>query len=160
LYWSLLSRYTSSVIKAYFRPLRGVLGAGEGGRSWPSRSSAVGALPLEPSPTMVLTDGRLTVLERRVAGLGCSLRGAKRVWRVQVAAAGSQWRGNVPNSWGRLFEKGWEYRKRSTQCHRLQGTYVVGSHRCYCDIKQPSGSSAVFVASAHRRSALSAQMKI
>jgi hypothetical protein len=67
LYWSLLSRYTSSVIKAYFLPLRGVLGAGEGGRSWPSRSSAEGALPLEPSPAMVFTMTRIAVLERNVA---------------------------------------------------------------------------------------------
>lgn len=52
LYWSVLSVYTSSVMSAYFLPLSGVLGAGEGGRSWPSMSCVVSfpvalALPLE-----------------------------------------------------------------------------------------------------------------
>lgn len=45
LYWSLLSVYTNSVINAYFLPLRGVLGAGEGGRSWPSMSCGINAFP-------------------------------------------------------------------------------------------------------------------
>jgi hypothetical protein len=78
LYWSLLSRYTSSVIKAYFLPLRGVLGAGEGGRSWPSRSSARGALPLEPSPAMVCTMGRISVLEGGVAASGVVFAAGRR----------------------------------------------------------------------------------
>jgi len=40
-----LSVYTSSVAKAYLLPLRGLEGAGEGGRSCPSRSSLEKALP-------------------------------------------------------------------------------------------------------------------
>jgi hypothetical protein len=57
LYWSVLSVYTSSVMRAYFLPLRGVLGAGDGGRSWPSMSCVLSALlvalafPLELSAT-------------------------------------------------------------------------------------------------------------
>lgn len=74
LYWSLLSVYTSSVMSAYFLPLRGVLGAGDGGRLWPSRSSA-GSLPvplallLELSPAMMLhvVSGRMSASERWVA---------------------------------------------------------------------------------------------
>lgn len=59
LYWSLLSVNTSSVAKAYFLPLRGLEGAGEGGRSCPSRSIfengfKIGSFPEEeaggPSP--------------------------------------------------------------------------------------------------------------
>lgn len=37
--------YTSSVANAYFRPFRGLDGAGEGGRLWPSRSTER-ALPM------------------------------------------------------------------------------------------------------------------
>src|SRR2546426_814289 len=44
--WSLPSVYTSSVIRAYFLPPRGVLGAGEGGKSWPSMSCEVKAFPV------------------------------------------------------------------------------------------------------------------
>jgi hypothetical protein len=40
---------------AYWRPLRGLLGAGEGGRSWPSRSSAE-SLP-ERALTFLLVGG-------------------------------------------------------------------------------------------------------
>ena len=39
LYWSVPSVYTNSVARAYWRPLRGLDGAGDGGRSWPSRST-------------------------------------------------------------------------------------------------------------------------
>jgi len=39
LYWSLLSVYTNSVANAYLLPLCGLDGAGEGGKSWPSRST-------------------------------------------------------------------------------------------------------------------------
>jgi hypothetical protein len=53
LYWSVLSEYTNSVARAYFLPLRGVLGAGEGGRSWPSRSRGAGPLLLELSAAIV-----------------------------------------------------------------------------------------------------------
>jgi hypothetical protein len=54
LYWSELSVYTSSVARAYFLPaLRGVLGAGEGGRLWPSMSST-GPLLFEGSPAIVI----------------------------------------------------------------------------------------------------------
>jgi hypothetical protein len=67
LYWSLLSVYTSSVMSAYLRPpLRGVLGAGEGGRSWPSMSRAAAAataLLLEPSAAMV-AGGRVGLRRR------------------------------------------------------------------------------------------------
>ena len=44
LYWSLPSVYTSSVARAYCRPFLGLEGAGEGGKSWPSRSRFVTAL--------------------------------------------------------------------------------------------------------------------
>ena len=37
--------YTNSVANAYLFPFRGLEGAGEGGRSWPSRSSLATALP-------------------------------------------------------------------------------------------------------------------
>src|ERR1700761_4376495 len=43
--WSLLSVYTNSVARAYLRPFDGLEGAGEGGRSWPSRSMCFKALP-------------------------------------------------------------------------------------------------------------------
>lgn len=39
------SVYTSSVARAYLFPFRGLEGVGEGGRSWPSRSSLETALP-------------------------------------------------------------------------------------------------------------------
>jgi len=45
LYWSVPSVYTSSVARAYLLPLRGLDGAGEGGRSWPSKSTLENALP-------------------------------------------------------------------------------------------------------------------
>ena len=45
LYWSVPSVKTSSVAKAYFLPFRGLEGAGEGGRSWPSKSSFEKAFP-------------------------------------------------------------------------------------------------------------------
>jgi hypothetical protein len=38
--------YTSSVAIAYFRPLRGLEGAGEGGKLWPSKSSFEKAFPM------------------------------------------------------------------------------------------------------------------
>ncbi len=75
LYWSLLSVYTSSVIRAYFLPLRGELGAGEGGRLWPSISSGIAVFPaalacLELSPAMVIVvRPRCGLGESRVAGL-------------------------------------------------------------------------------------------
>jgi hypothetical protein len=53
-YWSLLSVYTNSVAKAYRRrPFEGLEGAGEGGMSWPSRSTLAtilltGLLPSSP----------------------------------------------------------------------------------------------------------------
>jgi hypothetical protein len=80
LYWSVLSKYTSSVISAYFLPLRGVLGAGEGGRLWPSRSRAAGALLFELSPAMVIVGlfivvvvvGRIAGFLRGVAMLSTS----------------------------------------------------------------------------------------
>ena len=74
LYWSLLSVYTNSVISAYFLPLRGELGAGEGGRLWPSMSSGMAAFPValaffEPSSTIVSNDASaLRTGESRVAG--------------------------------------------------------------------------------------------
>ena len=37
--------YTNSVARAYLFPFRGLEGAGEGGRSWPSRSNLATALP-------------------------------------------------------------------------------------------------------------------
>ncbi len=37
--------YTNSVARAYLFPFRGLEGAGEGGRSWPSRSNLGTALP-------------------------------------------------------------------------------------------------------------------
>lgn len=75
LYWSLLSVYTSSVISAYFLPLRGELGAGEGGRLWPSMSSGRAALPLalaflELSPAMVSIVRPRCGLEGRLSGVG------------------------------------------------------------------------------------------
>lgn len=45
LYWSECSVYTSSVARAYFLPFVGVEGAGEGGRSFPERSSFANAAP-------------------------------------------------------------------------------------------------------------------
>lgn len=48
--------YTSSVANAYFLPLRGVEGAGEGGRSCPSRSTFENALPRELIPVEVGAD--------------------------------------------------------------------------------------------------------
>ena len=45
LYWSVPSVYTNSVARAYLLPLRGLDGAGEGGRSWPSISIPEKALP-------------------------------------------------------------------------------------------------------------------
>lgn len=41
----MLSVYTNSVASAYFLPLRGVEGAGEGGRLWPSKSNLAKAFP-------------------------------------------------------------------------------------------------------------------
>ena len=45
LYWSVPSVYTNSVAKAYLLPFRGLEGAGDGGRSCPSRSVLEKALP-------------------------------------------------------------------------------------------------------------------
>jgi hypothetical protein len=75
LYWSLLSVYTSSVMRAYFLPLRGELGAGDGGRLWPSMSIGMAAFPaalafLELSPAIVdVIRPRGGLGESRVAGL-------------------------------------------------------------------------------------------
>jgi hypothetical protein len=75
LYWSLLSVYTSSVMSAYFLPLRGELGAGDGGRLWPSMSSGIAAFPaalafLELSPAIVIIlCPRCGLGESRVAGV-------------------------------------------------------------------------------------------
>ena len=44
LYWSVLSVKTISVASAYFLPLLGLDGAGDGGRSCPSRSTCPKAL--------------------------------------------------------------------------------------------------------------------
>ena len=41
----MLSVYTNSVARAYFLPLRGLEGAGEGGRSCPSKSILENAFP-------------------------------------------------------------------------------------------------------------------
>ena len=45
LYWSFPSVYTNSVARAYFLPFRGLEGAGEGGKSCPSRSILRKAFP-------------------------------------------------------------------------------------------------------------------
>ena len=45
LYWSVPSVYTNSVAKAYLLPFRGLEGAGDGGRSCPSKSILEKALP-------------------------------------------------------------------------------------------------------------------
>jgi len=45
LYWSFPSEYTSCVAIEYCRPDLGLDGAGEGGKSWPSRSTCANALP-------------------------------------------------------------------------------------------------------------------
>lgn len=45
LYWSEPSVYTNSVAKAYLLPFRGLEGAGDGGRSCPSKSILEKALP-------------------------------------------------------------------------------------------------------------------
>ena len=42
---------TNSVARAYFLPLCGDDGAGDGGRSWPSRSMRANALPREDLPS-------------------------------------------------------------------------------------------------------------
>ena len=45
LYWSVPSVKTNSVAKAYLLPFRGLEGAGDGGRSCPSRSTFEKAFP-------------------------------------------------------------------------------------------------------------------
>lgn len=42
--------YTNSVANAYFLPLRGLEGAGEGGRLWPSKSIFEKACPRDLGP--------------------------------------------------------------------------------------------------------------
>ena len=62
-------------MSAYFLPLRGELGAGEGGRLWPSMSSGMAGLPaaavcLEDSPVIIaIVRPRCRLGESRVAEL-------------------------------------------------------------------------------------------
>lgn len=62
LYWSVPSVYTNSVAKAYLFPFRGLEGAGDGGRSCPSKSTLEKALPRDlvdcEDPSAVSRPGR------------------------------------------------------------------------------------------------------
>lgn len=82
-------------MRAYLRPLRGELGAGDGGRLWPSISRgmvgfpAALALPLELSPAMVVKSKSGFGLRTRLNGGGVLCQALRRDVYVQ-GESGSQ----------------------------------------------------------------------
>jgi hypothetical protein len=143
--------YTSSVARAYFLPaLRGVLGAGEGGKLWPSMSST-GPLLLEGSPAIVVAvrpvDGRLalrcggadSLVSESAIGDDAMQFAAYNTMQMQKKA---QVFDNKELSVGST-----KYTTSSSKTpthparHISAGVLDVGSHRCNCAIIADAGSS-------------------